>query len=283
MTGSSYLYHPFHTIGGARLSIHDPLADDGNGAWQALGRIADAELTVESEKLERLNSTRGSLQPVSQFCRSLRYALSFRLLEQASPLALALLAGPGAQQASADAEVQQYSEILRMSGQDWTELSRPWAIEASPAPVVRSYDGLVTYSSPVDYELDSERGLMRRGAASAIGVGQPVVVIYNVRREAVSDTTIGAPLASERYNRVLLQQLSPGGGAPASWKETGLEFEFGRVSTVLPGSGIAFTEDRLGEGTALHWDCMYDPAAGNVGSLRSAFGILEQFGPGTVS
>ncbi|MCB1219278.1 MAG: hypothetical protein H7A35_05470 [Planctomycetales bacterium] len=81
MSGANYSYHPFHTIGGARLSIHDPLADNGNGAWQPLGRVADAEFSVEGEKLDRLGSQRGTLQPVAQFCRSLRYSLSFRLLE----------------------------------------------------------------------------------------------------------------------------------------------------------------------------------------------------------
>ncbi len=280
MTASNYSYHPFHTIGGARLSIHDPLADNGNGAWQPLGRVADAEFSVESEKLDRLGSQRGTLQPVAQFCRALRYSLSFRLLEQASPLALGLLAGPGAVQASSPAGVEQYSEVLRLHATDWTELLRPWALEASPPPVVRSYDGLVTYNSPLDYEIDSEHGLIRRAAGSGIAEGQPLVLVASVRRQATSQISLGAPTASERYHRVLLQQLATDGGDPASWMETGLEFEFSRVSTVLPGAGISFSEEQLGEGVALDWDCMYDPAQGNVGLLRTAFGVLEQFGPG---
>lgn len=280
MTSANYSYHPFHTIGGARLSLHDPLADNGNGAWQPLGRVADAEFSVESEKLDRLGSQRGTLQPVAQFNRSLRYSLSFRLLEQASPLALGLLAGPGAATSNAAAGVEQYSEVLRLHGNDWTELLRPWALESSPAVAVRSYDGLVTYNDPIDYEVDSERGLVRRPPGSGIGEGQPVVLIASVRRQATSETVIGAPNAQERYHRVLLQQLATDGGDPSAWMETGLEFEFSRVSTVLPGDGISFSEEQLGEGVALHWDCMYDPAAGSVGLLRTAFGVLEEFGPG---
>ena len=107
-----------------------------------------------------------------------------------------------------------------------------------------------------------------------------MVLIASVRRQATSTTSIGAPDASERYHRVLLQQLATDGGDPSTWMETGLEFEFSRVSTVMPGSGIAFSEEQLGEGIALDWDCMYDPANGNVGLLRTAFGVLEQFGPG---
>lgn len=280
MSGAGYGYHPFHTIGAARLALFDEAADNGGGAWQSLGRIADAELTVESEKLERLDSQRGMLQPVAQFCRSLRYSLSFRLLEQASPQALALLAGPGAPTQSATAGTQQYGELLRLNGSDWLELSRPWALEASPAPVVRSYDGLVTYAGGIDYELDLPRGLIRAPAGSAIATGQPVVLVATLRRQALSEVSVGAVTGNERYHRVLLQQLTADGGDPASWRESGLEFEFGRVGTALPGSGLAFTEERLGEGLALHWDCLYDPATGRVGSLRSLFGILEQFGPG---
>ena len=107
-----------------------------------------------------------------------------------------------------------------------------------------------------------------------------MVLSATVRRQAVSETAIGAPDARERYHRVLLQQLATDGGDPAGWRETGLEFEFSRVSTVLPGQGISFSEEQLGEGVALDWDCMYDPASGNVGLLRSAFAVLELFGPG---
>ncbi|MCB1216429.1 hypothetical protein KDL44_03500 [bacterium] len=280
MTAANYSYHPFHTIGGARLSLFDEAAANGAGAWQPLGRVADAEFRVESEKLDRLGSQRGTLQPVAQFCRSLRHSLSFRLLEQASPLALGLLAGPGAVVSGSSAGTEQYSEILRLHATDWTELLRPWALETSPAATLRSYDGLVTYGSPVDYELDYQRGLIRRSSGSAIGEGQPVVLSATVRRQAVSETAIGAPDARERYHRVLLQQLATDGGDPAGWRETGLEFEFSRVSTVLPGQGISFSEEQLGEGVALDWDCMYDPASGNVGLLRSAFAVLELFGPG---
>ena len=279
MTAADYTYHPFHTIGGARLSILDPLADDGNGAWQPLGRVADAQFNVEAEKLDRLGSRRGMLQPVAQFCRSQRYSLSFRLLEQASPLALGLLAGPGAAQSSVAAGVEQYSEVLRLHGTAWHELLRPWALESSPAPVVRSYDGMTTYSSPDDYEIDIERGMIRRGSATTIGEGQPLVLVASVRRQAVNRTVLGADLASERYHSVLLQQLATDGGDPSQWRETGLEFEFSRVSTALPGSGISFAEDQLGEGVALNWDCMYDPQAGSVGLLRTAFGVVQEFGP----
>lgn len=149
--------------------------------------------------------------------------------------------------------------------------------------VVKSYNGQATFTEVNDYAIDVLRGLLKRVAGGAIGDGERVVVSYSYRRPPSVSTPLGDGVELERYRKVKLTQLSAddanarGDLSPATWRETGVEFEFGKVNVALGDVRLPFTEDDFSEGASVSWDCMYDPSEGRVGSVRSTYGVLAQY------
>lgn len=273
---NQYSYHPFHNIGAADLLLWDSAALDGGGAWARVGRSADAALLMGGETLSKELSVRGVSQPIAQRLRSRRYALSLRLLESAGPDALALLFGGGATQSASAAGTASASEVLRLNGDEYSQLAHPYGV--SGAPSVKSYDAATTYVANTDYELDLPQGLIKRKAGGAIPDGARVCVSYSYARPAGVATPLGADSCLERYRRVKLLQLAPdplvSTEDPASWRESGVEFELYRVSISAPDTRFGFSEQGFGEGLPLVWDCLLDPATAKVGEVRSTYGVL---------
>ena len=132
MASSQYTYHPYHTIGAATLLLWDDAADGGAGAWRTLGRVADAAVLVTTEQAGKDLTLKGLSQPVARRNRSKRYSLSFRLLEDAGPLTLALWGGEGAAQSQFGSELVTTSDVLRLYDAEWRELAHPFGIAALP-------------------------------------------------------------------------------------------------------------------------------------------------------
>lgn len=131
MATSEYSYHPFHTIGAARLLLWDDAAAEGGGAWAHFGKVADASVLMTTEQAGKDITVKGLTQPVARRNRSKRYSLSFRLLENANPAALELLYGEGAAQGTGGAEVVVERELMRLYGGDYSELAHPYGIQLS--------------------------------------------------------------------------------------------------------------------------------------------------------
>lgn len=278
---NQYTYHPYHNIGAADVLIWDSAALDGGGAWARVGRSADAALLMSGETLSKDLAVRGVSQPIAQRLRSRRYALSLRLLESAGPDALALLFGGGAAQSASAAGTASASEVLRLNGGEYSQLVHPYGVASSPAPVVKSYDAATTYVSNTDYELDLPQGLLRRKAGGGIPDGARVCISYSYARPAGVATPLGADSAIERYRKVKLLQLAPdplvSTEDPASWRESGVEFELYRVSISATDTRFGFSEQGFGEGLPLVWDCLLDPTTAKVGEVRSTYGVLAQW------
>lgn len=401
MTTATYSYHPFHSIGAAKVLLWDSAAGGGLGAWHSLGRVADCAVLVSGEAAEKSIAVRGVSQPISKRPRSRRYSLSCRLLELSGPEAQALLFGEGAAQGKKAADITVQGESLRLFGQQQHELAHPYGLlsDAPPpvtspaasaggsggtiaassyhywivpflsyggavqftgqaayagsvnvssgqqvtltftapasytpsgyriyfatsnnisvsrltletssgspivlsshtagalyaAPLVPPFkllsnDGLSTYSGSSDYSLDIQRGLLARASASTVPAGSSVVALYPHYNSAQVSTPVGRHIAPERYRKLRLVQLAPqdqaqqGLGAgdldPASWRETGVEFEFYRVAITPGETRWPFAESDFGEGASLLWDCMHDGESGAVGIVRSSFGVLAQW------
>lgn len=136
MATSQYTYHPFHTIGAASVFLWDAAALAGAGGWAPLGRVADAAVLSTTEQAGKSLVVKGLTQPVARRNRAKRYSLSFRMLEDANPLALDLLFGDGAavsRSAAADASTK---ETLRLYGADYAELAHPYGILNGGLPPV---------------------------------------------------------------------------------------------------------------------------------------------------
>lgn len=149
--------------------------------------------------------------------------------------------------------------------------------------VVKSYDGQETFIAGNDYVIDVLRGLLKRVAGGAIGDGERVVVSYSYRRPPSVSTPLGDCVELERYRKLKLTQLAPNDAnagsdlSPATWQETGVEFEFGKVNVASGDVRLPFTEDDFSEGASVSWDCLFDPAEGRVGLVRSTYGVLAQY------
>lgn len=148
---------------------------------------------------------------------------------------------------------------------------------------VTSYDGQTTYVAGIDYLADALRGLLKRTPTGAIADGERVVASYSYRRPPCVDTPLGDNVELERYRRVKLVQLAPDDAAargdlsPATWRETGIEFEFTRVNAALGDLRLAFSEEDFSEGFSVTWDCMFDPSTGRVGTVRSTYSVLGEY------
>lgn len=138
MATSQYSYHPFHTIGAASVLLWDASAGGGAGAWQHLGKAADAAVLISTEQAAKELTIKGLTQPIARRNRSKRYSLSFRLLEDANPLTLDLLYSEGAAQAAAAAELCYSCESLRLYAADYTELAHPYGIRQAALPPVEN-------------------------------------------------------------------------------------------------------------------------------------------------
>lgn len=148
---------------------------------------------------------------------------------------------------------------------------------AGPLIIVRAYDGAVVFESSSDYLLEVEKGLVKRSAGGMIADGARVVVCYAYWRPPSVNTTLGDPVALERYRRVRLLQLAPDDPDPANWRETGVEFTFFKVNVCINDSRWPFTEDDFSEGASVNWDCLYDGEEAKVGTVRSIYGILAEY------
>lgn len=138
MATSQYTFNPFHTIGPATVLISDPAVDDG---WRSLGRVAEAQLNVTTEQAAQDIFTGGVSQPVARRNTAKRYSISFRLLENANPDALALFGGEGAAATTAGLELCAATEVLRLYGSDWRELAHPYGLAAEPLPAATAISG----------------------------------------------------------------------------------------------------------------------------------------------
>lgn len=277
MATSQYTYQPYHTIGAAVLLLWDDSAGGGSGAWQSIGKVADAALNVVTEQVSKEIITKGLSQPIAQRNRSKRYSLSFRLLENANPHVLALLLADGAAQTSEGEQAVVGREVLRLYGGDYTELGHPYGLVSGSPPVVKSYDGVTTYVLDTDYETVLDKGLLKRKSGGAIPDGAKLYVSYTYTQPTGVLTSIGDSVDLERYRRVKLLQLEADGPDPSSWKEAGLEFEFHRVNINGADSSLPFSEDDFSEGASISWDCLYDSANAGVGTVRSSYGVLAEY------
>jgi hypothetical protein len=136
VTTSTYNYHPFHSIGAAKLLLWDAAALSGDGAWRSLGRVADCAVLVSGSQVEKDIAVRGLSQPIAKRPRSRRYSLSFRLLELSGPEAQALLFGDGGAQERSASGIEVYAEALRLYGYEQYELAHPYGlVQELPAGV----------------------------------------------------------------------------------------------------------------------------------------------------
>lgn len=277
MATSLYTYQPFHTIGAATLQLWDASAGGGAGGWVSAGRIADAAVSVATEQVAKEVITAGLSQPVARRNRAKRYSLGFRLLENASPQLLGILYGDGAEQSTAAGGAESTAEVLRLYGEDYSALAHPYGIDPLAPPVIRSYDGLITYVKDVDYETDLKKGLVKRIESGSIPEGAAVYVTYSYTQPAGVSTSLGDVADLEPYRKVRLLQLSIDNTDPDSSIESGLEFEFYRVNVSAADSTIPFSAEDYSEGASISWDCLYDPAQGKVGTVRSSFGVLANY------
>jgi hypothetical protein len=147
-----------------------------------------------------------------------------------------------------------------------------------------SHDGETEYESGVDFIADIPKGLVKRISGGSIPSGGRVVAVYTYARPASVLTSLGDPVTLERYRRVKLLQLAPEDGNgnagdldPATWRETGVEWELHRVSVGSANSEFAFTPDDFSPGSPVVWDCLYDGAYARVGVVRSTFGVLAEY------
>jgi hypothetical protein len=402
MSTSSYNYHPFHTIGAAKLLLWDSASLGGLGAWRSLGRVADAAVLVSGAAAEKAIAVRGVSQPIARRPRSRRFSLSLRLLESAGPELHDLLFSDGGAPSASAAGIAVQAESLRLYGAEQHELAHPYgllaelpagvsnlqssvggsggvipatnyhywvvpflayggsarflcsaahvgpvtvgsgqqvtltftapadyvpdgyrvyvhssnnigssvlaletsggspivisshagspAYSAPPEPLfeLRSPNGAALYEAGADYTLNVELGQVARSPGGAVESGQAAVAIYAQRSSPAVSTGMGQALAPERYRRIKLLQLMPedpaqqGLGAgdldPASWRESGVEFELYRVAITPGDTQWPFADGDFGEGASLLWECMYDGAAGAVGTVRSSFSVLAQWG-----
>ena len=146
--------------------------------------------------------------------------------------------------------------------------------------IVTDYVGSVRYTEGADYHADVSRGMLQRIAGSTIADGELVVVSYLIADQNSVEIPLGDPLDLEPYRRVKLVQLAPHSETPndpATWRESGLEFEFFRVQVASGDSRLALTEDDFSEGAALVWECLYDSVQGKVGTVRSSFDVLVEW------
>lgn len=149
---------------------------------------------------------------------------------------------------------------------------------------VFSYDGETEFEAGLDFSADIAKGLVKRISGGAIPSGARVLVVYSYERPASVLSSLGDPVTLERYRRVKLLQLAPEDGNgnpgdldPATWRETGAEWELYRVSVGASDSGYSFTPEDFSPGAAVVWDCMYSGEHARVGVVRSTFGVLATY------
>ncbi len=165
--------------------------------------------------------------------------------------------------------------------------SPAYSAQSLPLFKLRSHDNLSGYSASSDFSLNAARGSLSRTETSSLPSGKRAAAIYAHWTSSAVDTPIGDPLSPERYRRIRLLQLAPqdpqksglsGGDLDtATWRETGVEFDFYRVAITPGETRWPFADNDFGEGASLLWDCMYDGASSAVGTVRSSFGVLAQW------
>lgn len=138
---------------------------------------------------------------------------------------------------------------------------------------VEKYDLSAIYQAGVDYNLDSDKGEIKRIASGSIGEGESVIVTYFYRNNAMVSTNIDPVEASPVYKKVLLIQMEK----DKNGKESGIEIEFYKVNITSGEIGFPFTEDQFNEGVEFEWDCLYDSTSGKVGVRRDKNAVLEHF------
>jgi len=147
-----------------------------------------------------------------------------------------------------------------------------------PLVAVATYDGSGQYAPDVDYGLDHEKGLVRRRSGQGITDGGQVLVTYAYWRPASIVTSLGDAVDLERFRRVRLVQLAADDPDPARWRETGVEFTFHKVNVGINDSRWPFSEGEYSEGASVGWDCMFDAEEMCVGTARSIYGVLANYG-----
>jgi len=155
--------------------------------------------------------------------------------------------------------------------------SPAYSPQSTPLVEVWDYAGAVQYVLDTDYALDARKGLIKRLAGGSIPEGGQVVVTYAYQRPASVLTDLGDPVALERYRRVKLLQLAPDDPDPEQWLETGVEFTMFKVNVSLNDSRWPFSEDEFSEGASVTWDCLFDGDEGQVGTVRSTYGVLAAY------
>jgi hypothetical protein len=147
-----------------------------------------------------------------------------------------------------------------------------------------SHAGETEYIEGIDFITDLPKGLVKRISGGTIPSGGRTVAVYTYQRPASVLTSLGDPVTLARYRRIKLLQLAPEDGAggagdldPASWRETGVEWDLHRVAIGAGDSSYACTPDDFSPGSAVVWDCLYDAQYARVGTVRSTFGVLATY------
>ena len=140
-----------------------------------------------------------------------------------------------------------------------------------------SNDGLTEYLAGTDFQLDLQKGLIKRLTGGAIPDGAEVLVTYAYAQPASVETSLGDPIDLERYFKVRLLQLAADNPDPAQWRETGVEFTFYKVCTNINDSRWPFSENDFSEGCPVTWDCLFDGDEAKVGTVRSTYSVLAEY------